>query len=164
MKTEYVDPILNFRPIIEVLRTDQTVDIPRYATQGSAGMDLQAAIANAIVLLPGESAMIPTGLRMHIGDPRIAAMILPRSGKGARDGLVVGNLVGLIDSDYQGELIVCAWNRNFDLPLRINPLDKIAQLVFVPVWQVALQVVAEFTQETARGMGGFGSTDATSQV
>jgi len=129
---------------------------PHYATPGSAGLDLRACIPEPLPLTPGQTTLVPTGMAIHLADPGLAAMILPRSGLGHKHGIVLGNLVGLIDSDYQGELMVSLWNRgqeNFTL----NPLDRIAQLVVVPVLQVAFNVVDEFT-DSARGAGGFGST------
>ena len=128
--------------------------LPAYATSGSAGMDLRACLDDAITLLPGETTLIPTGLAIHIGDPSLAAVILPRSGLGHKHGIVLGNLVGLIDSDYQGQLMISCWNRGADA-FSIQPGERIAQLVFVPVVQVALQQVETFDQ-SHRGEGGFG--------
>jgi dUTP pyrophosphatase len=130
--------------------------MPAYATKGSAGLDLRACIDAPLVLEPGAAHLLPTGLAIHIGDPHFAAMILPRSGLGARHGIVLGNLVGLIDSDYQGPLMVSCWNRGRDA-FTIEPMDRIAQLVVVPVVQVQWNVVDDF-DESARGTGGFGST------
>jgi len=129
---------------------------PHYATAGSAGLDLRACIEGPLKLHPGETQLIPTGLAIHLEDPGLAAIILPRSGLGHKHGIVLGNLVGLIDSDYQGEIMVSAWNRGKDA-FTINPLDRIAQLVVIPVLQVAFDVVDEFDAST-RGIGGFGST------
>lgn len=129
---------------------------PAYATVGSAGLDLRAATDDSIVLEPGSTIFIPTGIAIHIGDPSYAAMILPRSGLGSKNGIVLGNLVGLIDSDYQGQLMVCLWNRS-RLSFIVNPLDRIAQLVIVPVLQVGFNEVDDF-DTSARGEGGFGST------
>ncbi|WP_319244889.1 dUTP diphosphatase [uncultured Propionivibrio sp.] len=129
---------------------------PHYATAGSAGLDLRACIEGPLKLNPGETQLIPTGLAIHLEDPGLAAIILPRSGLGHKHGIVLGNLVGLIDSDYQGEIMVSAWNRGKDA-FTINPLDRIAQLVVIPVLQVAFDVVDEFDAST-RGVGGFGST------
>ena len=129
---------------------------PQYATSGSAGMDLRACIDEAVTLKPGETILIPTGIALHLEDSSLAAMILPRSGLGHKHGIVLGNLVGLIDSDYQGQIFVSTWNRG-DQDFLINPLERIAQLVVVPVVQVAFNVVEEFT-ESRRGAGGFGST------
>jgi dUTP pyrophosphatase len=128
--------------------------LPAYATTGSAGMDLRACLDAAIVLNPGDTNLIPTGIAIHIGDPGLAAVILPRSGLGHKHGIVLGNLVGLIDSDYQGQLFISCWNRGND-SFTINPGERIAQLVFVPVVQVALQQVEDFDQ-SQRGEGGFG--------
>ena len=129
---------------------------PHYATAGSAGLDLRACIEGPLKLHPGETQLIPTGLAIHLEDPGLAAIILPRSGLGHKHGIVLGNLVGLIDSDYQGEIMVSAWNRGKD-SFTINPLDRLAQLVVVPVLQVAFNVVDEF-DSSSRGDGGFGST------
>jgi len=129
---------------------------PKYATPGSAGIDLRACIEMAIKIHPGETILVPTGIAIHLCDPGLAAMILPRSGLGHKHGIVLGNLVGLIDSDYQGELFVSTWNRGHDT-FTLNPLDRLAQLVVVPVVQVAFNVVDEFPV-SERGAGGFGST------
>lgn len=129
---------------------------PRYATQGSAGIDLRACIDIAIKLHPGETILIPTGIAIHLSDPGLAAMILPRSGLGHKHGIVLGNLVGLIDSDYQGEIFVSTWNRGHD-NFTLNPMDRLAQLVVVPVVQVAFNIVEEFPV-SERAAGGFGST------
>jgi len=130
--------------------------LPAYATSGSAGLDLRACIDAPIVLAPGAAELVPTGLAIHIGDPGHAAMILPRSGLGHRHGIVLGNLVGLIDSDYQGPLMVSCWNRG-QAPFTIEPFERIAQLVVVPVVQAEFRVVDRF-DESERGAGGFGST------
>jgi dUTP pyrophosphatase len=130
--------------------------LPRYATSGAAGLDLRACIHKELTLEPGQSELLPTGMAIHIADPGYAAMILPRSGLGAKNGIVLGNLVGLIDSDYQGPLMVSLWNRG-RAAFAIQPLDRIAQMIVVPVAQVELQVVEEFAV-SARGTGGFGST------
>jgi dUTP pyrophosphatase len=130
--------------------------LPAYATAGAAGMDLRACIASPIVLAPGHTELIPTGIAVHLEDPGYAAMILPRSGLGHRHGIVLGNLVGLIDSDYQGQLMVSCWNRGTST-YTISPLERIAQLVVVPVCQVRLEVVESF-DESERAGGGFGST------
>ena len=130
--------------------------LPAYATPGSAGMDLRACIASPLVLAPGQTELIPTGIAIHIGDPGLAAVILPRSGLGHKHGIVLGNLVGLIDSDYQGQVFVSCWNRGGE-PFVVNPMERIAQLVVVPVVKVAFNVVESFA-ESARGAGGFGST------
>ena len=130
--------------------------LPAYATAGSAGLDLRACLDAPLVLEPGQAHLIPTGLAIHIGDPGLAAMILPRSGLGHKHGIVLGNLVGLIDSDYQGPLMVSCWNRGTSA-FTVQPLERVAQLVIVPVVQVELDVVESF-EESARGAGGFGST------
>ena len=130
--------------------------LPAYATGGSAGLDLRACLEAPLVLAPGDTQLIPTGLAIHLADPGLAAVIIPRSGLGHKHGIVLGNLVGLIDSDYQGQVFVSCWNRGRDA-FTINPLERIAQLVVVPVVQVKLNVVASF-EESARGAGGFGST------
>lgn len=129
---------------------------PHYATPGSAGVDLRACIDVAMKIRPGETILIPTGIAIHIADPTLAAVILPRSGLGHKHGIVLGNLVGLIDSDYQGELFVSTWNRGHET-FTINPLDRLAQLVIVPVVQVSFKIVDEFVV-SERGTGGFGST------
>lgn len=130
--------------------------LPAHATPGSAGLDLRACIDAPLRIAPGQTVLIPTGLSIHIADPGYAAMLLPRSGLGHRHGIVLGNLVGLIDSDYQGELMVSVWNRGQD-SFTLNPLDRIAQLVVVPVLQVGFNVVDDF-DASSRGEGGFGST------
>ncbi|HEX8989248.1 MAG TPA: dUTP diphosphatase [Rhodocyclaceae bacterium] len=129
---------------------------PHYATPGSAGLDLRACIEGPIKLHPGETALVPAGIAIHLADPGLAAMILPRSGLGHKQGIVLGNLVGLIDSDYQGEIFISTWNRGKEV-FTLNPLDRLAQLVVVPVVQVAFNVVDSF-EESHRGDGGFGST------
>ena len=129
---------------------------PRYATPGSAGLDLRACIDVPLVLAPGQTLLIPTGLAIHIADPGLAAMILPRSGLGHKHGIVLGNLVGLIDSDYQGPLMVSCWNRGH-AAFTVEPMERIAQLVIVPVVQAAFRRVEQFA-DSARGVGGFGST------
>ena len=130
--------------------------LPEYATAGSAGLDLRACIDDEIILYPGQTKLVPTGLAIHIDNPGYAAMILPRSGLGHKHGIVLGNLVGLIDSDYQGELMVSAWNRG-NTSFTLEPMERLAQLVIVPVQQVQFNVVDEF-EESDRGEGGFGST------
>ena len=132
------------------------VYLPSYATSGSAGLDLRACIDEPMEIMPGETKLIPTGLAIHIADPGYAALILPRSGLGHKHGIVLGNLVGLIDSDYQGQLMVSTWNRGTDA-FTLNPMERLAQLVIVPVLQVGFNVVEEF-EESDRGAGGFGST------
>ena len=141
---------------IKILDERIRQQLPAYATGGSAGLDLRAAIDDAITLRPGDTALVPTGLAIHLDDPGLAAIIIPRSGLGHKHGIVLGNLVGLIDSDYQGQVFVSCWNRGRD-PFVVNPLERIAQLVVVPVVQVELNVVADF-EASARGAGGFGST------
>jgi deoxyuridine 5'-triphosphate nucleotidohydrolase len=130
--------------------------LPAYATAGSAGLDLRACIDAPLPLAPGRAELIPTGLSIYVADPALAAVILPRSGLGHKHGLVLGNLVGLIDSDYQGPLMVSAWNRG-QAPFTIQPMERLAQLVIVPVQQVEWNVVADF-EASSRGAGGFGST------
>ena len=130
--------------------------LPHYATAGAAGLDLRACIDAALTLNPGSSQLVSSGVAIHVGDPGYAAMVLPRSGFGAKNGIVLGNLVGLIDSDYQGPLMISLWNRG-TAPFTIQPLERIAQLIVVPVMQVELEVVDDFAA-SARGAGGFGST------
>jgi dUTP pyrophosphatase len=130
--------------------------LPHYATAGAAGLDLRAALDAPLVLAPGATALIPTGMAIHLADRGYAAMILPRSGLGHKHGIVLGNLVGLIDSDYQGQLMVSTWNRGQE-SFTIQPMERIAQLVIVPVVQATLNIVDEFAAST-RGAGGFGST------
>ena len=139
--------------IINPLIKDQ---LPHYATAGSAGLDLRACISDKIVLEPGQTVLIPTGLAIHLADANYAAMILPRSGLGHKHGVVLGNLVGLIDSDYQGELMVSTWNRG-STAFTIEPFERIAQMVIVPVVQAQFNLVADF-DASDRGAGGFGST------
>ena len=131
-------------------------ELPHYATPGSAGLDLRACIPAPLTLAPGHTELIASGIAIHLGDPGLAAVVLPRSGLGHKHGIVLGNLVGLIDSDYQGEILVSTWNRGA-APFTINPLERLAQLVVVPVVQVAFNVVEEFGA-SRRGAGGFGST------
>jgi len=137
-------------------RLGRGIPLPEHSTPGSAGMDLRACTEDKLVLAPGETVLIPTGLAMHIADPGLAAVILPRSGLGHKHGLVMGNLVGLIDSDYQGQLYVSCWNRS-TTPFTIEPGMRIAQLVFLPVVQARWEVVEGFTASD-RGAGGFGHT------
>jgi dUTP pyrophosphatase len=141
---------------VKVLDARMASYLPAYATPGSAGLDLRACIDAPLRLAPGDSALIPTGLAIHIGDPSFAAMLLPRSGLGHKHGIVLGNLVGLIDSDYQGPLMVSCWNRG-QAAFTIEPLERIAQMVIVPVVQAAFRRVNDF-EASARGEGGFGST------
>jgi dUTP pyrophosphatase len=130
--------------------------LPHYATPGAAGLDLRACIEAPLTLMPGDSQLVPSGIAIHLGDPGYAAVVLPRSGLGSKNGIVLGNLVGLIDSDYQGPLMISVWNRGKSA-FTIQPMDRIAQLVVVPVAQVEFEVVQEFAA-SARGAGGFGST------
>ncbi len=137
-------------------RIGDTIPLPEYATPGAAGLDLRACLDAAVTLEPGQTTLVPTGLAIHIGDPGLAAVILPRSGLGHKHGIVLGNLVGLIDSDYQGQLFVSVWNRG-QSSFTIEVGERMAQLVFVPVVQAHFEVVDQF-HETERGAGGFGST------
>ena len=137
-------------------RIGKDLPIPAYATPGSAGLDLRALLDGPLTLAPGETSLIRTGIAIHIGDSGLAAVILPRSGLGHKHGIVLGNLVGLIDSDYQGQLMVSAWNRGATA-YTVQPGERIAQLVIVPVVQVALEIVADFAA-SERGAGGFGSS------
>lgn len=137
-------------------RIGREIPLPEYATHGAAGMDLRACVDAPLSVAPGETKLIPTGMAIHIEDPALAAVILPRSGLGHKHGIVLGNLVGLIDSDYQGQLFISCWNRGSE-SFTIEVGDRIAQLVFVPVVQAALQIVDEFT-ESHRAEGGFGHT------
>jgi dUTP pyrophosphatase len=131
--------------------------LPNYATAGSAGLDLRACLDEPLTLQPNAWQLVPTGMAIHLKDPNYAALILPRSGLGHKHGIVLGNLVGLIDSDYQGQLMVSAWNRS-DVAFTIDPMDRIAQLVIVPVVQAQFNLVDEFADSTERGAGGYGST------
>ena len=141
---------------IRILDEKIRAHLPAYATAGSAGLDLRACIDRPMTLTPGEASLIPTGLAIHLDDPGLAAVIIPRSGLGHKQGIVLGNLVGLIDSDYQGQLMVSCWNRSREAFV-VEPLARIAQLVVVPVVQVELRIVESF-EESARGASGFGST------
>lgn len=143
---------------IDVKILDQRLrnHLPAYATPGSAGLDLRACIEHVLTLRPGETELIPTGMAIHLADPGYAALILPRSGLGHKHGIVLGNLVGLIDSDYQGQLFISCWNRGREV-FMLNPLERIAQLVIVPVMQAEFNIVEDFEQ-SHRGEGGFGST------
>ncbi|MFM8466642.1 MAG: dUTP diphosphatase [Oxalobacteraceae bacterium] len=141
---------------VKILDPRMQEQLPAYATSGSAGLDLRACIDVPLAMEPGSTHLIRTGLAIHIGDPAYAAMILPRSGLGHKHGIVLGNLVGLIDSDYQGELMVSAWNRG-GASFVLNPMERLAQLVIVPVLQVGFRVVESFG-DSERGEGGFGST------
>jgi dUTP pyrophosphatase len=141
---------------VKVLDPRLRTQLPHYATAGAAGLDLRACIDAPLALAPGDAQLVPTGIAIHLDDPGYAALVLPRSGLGHRHGIVLGNLVGLIDSDYQGQIMVSCWNRGRE-PFTIQPLERIAQLVVVPVLQVELNVVDEFAA-SERGAGGFGST------
>ncbi|BCB26326.1 deoxyuridine 5'-triphosphate nucleotidohydrolase [Sulfurimicrobium lacus] len=141
---------------VKILDPRMHEQLPAYATPGAAGLDLRACLAEALVLNPGQTELIPTGIAIHLADPGYAALILPRSGLGHKHGIVLGNLVGLIDSDYQGQLFVSCWNRG-QTAFTINPLERIAQLVVVPVLQAQFNIVDEFAG-SERGAGGFGST------
>ena len=135
-------------------RVGDSVPLPHYATDGSAGLDMRAVIDDPVTVAPGETTLIPTGLAIHIGDPGLAAVLLPRSGLGHKHGLVLGNLTGLIDSDYQGQVFISCWNRG-SATYDIQPGERIAQMVFVPVEQVRFNVVESF-EDSSRGDGGFG--------
>ncbi|MBS1184739.1 MAG: DeoxyUTP pyrophosphatase [Proteobacteria bacterium] len=141
---------------VKILDARLRDQLPHYATTGSAGLDLRACIDAPVTLAPGETQLIPTGMAVHLADPGYAALILPRSGLGHKHGIVLGNLVGLIDSDYQGQLMVSAWNRG-QQPFELTPMERLAQLVIVPVVQAEFNVVDDF-ETSQRGEGGFGST------
>ena len=141
---------------VKILDERMRALLPAYATPGSAGLDLRACIDAPVTIEPGATVLIPTGLAIHIADPGYCAMILPRSGMGHKNGIVLGNLVGLVDSDYQGQLMISTWNRS-QSAFTLQPLDRLAQLVIVPVMQVAFNVVDDF-DASDRGAGGFGST------
>jgi dUTP pyrophosphatase len=141
---------------VKILDERMRDQMPSYGTPGSAGLDLRACIDAAIEIAPGQTILVQTGLSIYVEDPRYAALILPRSGLGHKHGIVLGNLVGLIDSDYQGQLMVSTWNRS-NLPFTLEPMERLAQLVIVPIQQVELKIVDEFA-ESSRGTGGFGST------
>ena len=141
---------------IKILDETMGEQLPKYATDGSAGLDLRACLTEAMVIQPGQTELIPTGMAIHIQDNTLCGMILPRSGLGHKHGIVLGNLVGLIDSDYQGQLFISIWNRS-QTAFTLNPMERIAQLVIVPVVQVGFEVVADFG-DSSRGAGGFGST------
>jgi dUTP pyrophosphatase len=142
---------------VKVLDPRMAEQLPAYATSGSAGLDLRACLDEPLTLEPNAWQLVPTGLAIHLADPGFAAMILPRSGLGHKHGIVLGNLVGLIDSDYQGQLMVSAWNRS-DVAFTIEPMERIAQMVIVPVVQAQFNMVSEFAATSERGMGGYGST------
>ncbi len=141
---------------LQILDSRIRENLPAYATNGAAGLDLRACLEAPLVIAPGETKLIPTGMAIHLDDPGLAAMILPRSGLGHKHGIVLGNLVGLIDSDYQGQIFVSCWNRGKE-SFTIQPLERIAQMVIVPVVQVGFNIVDNFA-ESDRGAGGFGST------
>jgi dUTP pyrophosphatase len=144
---------------VKILDARLRDQLPHYATTGSAGLDLRACLDAPVTLAPGETRLIPTGMAIHLADPGYAALILPRSGLGHKHGIVLGNLVGLIDSDYQGQLMVSAWNRG-QQPFELTPMERLAQLVIVPVVQAEFNVVDEF-ETSQRGEGGFGSSGRT---
>jgi dUTP pyrophosphatase len=144
---------------VKILDARLRDQLPQYATPGSAGLDLRACVQAPLTLHPGQTELIPAGIAIHINDPGYAAVILPRSGLGHKHGIVLGNLVGLIDSDYQGQLLVSTWNRG-NTPFVINPMERLAQLVVIPVMQVEFNVVDDFDASN-RGAGGFGSTGKT---
>jgi dUTP pyrophosphatase len=137
-------------------RIGDSFPLPRYGTDGAAGLDLIACLDESLVLKPGDTHLIPTGIAIHIGDPGLAAVLLPRSGLGHKHGIVLGNLVGLIDSDYQGQIFVSCWNRSHQA-FTIEPGDRIAQMVFVPIVKAGFEIVADF-DASQRGSGGFGHT------
>ncbi|ACD17555.1 dUTP diphosphatase [Paraburkholderia phytofirmans] len=141
---------------LKILDARMRDQLPAYATTGSAGLDLRACLDEALTLKPGETALVPTGLAIHVGDAGYAALILPRSGLGHKHGIVLGNLVGLIDSDYQGQLMISTWNRG-ETTFVLNPMERLAQLVIVPVVQAEFNIVDDF-ETSDRGAGGFGST------
>ena len=142
---------------VKILDSRMADQLPAYATTGSAGLDLRACLDASLTLEPNAWQLVPTGLAIHLADPGFAAMILPRSGLGHKHGIVLGNLVGLIDSDYQGQLMVSAWNRS-SVAFTIEPMERIAQMVIVPVVQAELNIVNEFDKASERGAGGYGST------
>ena len=142
---------------VKILDTRMREQLPQYATPGSAGLDLRACLDAPLILAPNAWQLVPTGIAIHLKDPGYAAMLLPRSGLGHKHGIVLGNLVGLIDSDYQGQLMVSCWNRS-DVAFTIEPMERIAQMVIVPVVQARWRVVEEFADATERGAGGYGST------
>jgi dUTP pyrophosphatase len=141
---------------LKILDARMREQLPAYATTGSAGLDLRACLDEPLTLKPGDTALVPTGLAIHVADPGYAALILPRSGLGHKHGIVLGNLVGLIDSDYQGQLMISTWNRG-ETTFVLNPMERLAQLVIVPVVQAEFNIVDDFEQSN-RGAGGFGST------
>ncbi len=145
---------------VKIMDQRMATQLPAYATPGSAGLDLRACMDSAVTLQPNAWQLIPTGIAIYLADPNYAALILPRSGLGHKHGIVLGNLVGLIDSDYQGQLMVSAWNRS-DTAFTIEPMERIAQLVIVPVVQAQFNVVNDFAATSERGAGGYGSTGKT---
>jgi len=144
---------------VKIMDERMRSQLPQYATAGSAGLDLRACLEEAIDIAPGQTVLVPTGISIYINDPRYCAMILPRSGLGHKHGIVLGNLVGLIDSDYQGQLMVSTWNRGTS-SFKLEPMERLAQLVIVPVMQIEWSIVDEFASSD-RGEGGFGSTGKT---
>ena len=144
---------------VKIMDERMRSQLPQYATPGSAGLDLRACLEKAIDIAPGQTLLVPTGISIYINDPRYCAMILPRSGLGHKHGIVLGNLVGLIDSDYQGQLMVSTWNRG-NASFRLEPMERLAQLVIVPVMQIEWSIIDEFATSD-RGEGGFGSTGKT---
>ena len=142
---------------VKIINPKMQEMLPQYATSGSAGLDLRACIDDIMIIKAGETILLPTGLAIHISNPHLCGMILPRSGLGHKHGIVLGNLTGLIDSDYQGQLFVSVWNRSAT-DFELKPMERIAQLVIVPVVQASFTIVDEFTHEEQRGSGGFGST------
>ena len=141
---------------VKIIDERMRSQLPQYATSGSAGLDLRACLDQAIDIAPGQTVLVPTGIAIYINDPQYCAMILPRSGLGHKHGIVLGNLVGLIDSDYQGQLMVSTWNRGSS-SFKLEPMERLAQLVIVPVLQIECSIVDEF-ESSSRGEGGFGST------
>ena len=141
---------------VKIIDERMRSQLPQYATSGSAGLDLRACVDQAIDIAPGQTVLVPTGIAIYINDPQYCAMILPRSGLGHKHGIVLGNLVGLIDSDYQGQLMISTWNRGAS-NFKLEPMERLAQLVLVPVLQIEWSIVDEF-ESSSRGEGGFGST------
>lgn len=151
---------LQLKILNDKIGNDERFPLPQHATQGSAAVDLRACIDSAITINPGETQLIGTGIAVYIADPNYAGLILPRSGLGHKHGIVLGNLVGLIDSDYQGELMVSVWNRG-DTPFTLEPAERLAQYMVVPVQQVGFEVVDQFSDDSDRGAGGFGHSGRT---
>lgn len=152
--------VLHMQIELKILDERLRDNLPTYATPGSAGLDLRACLAEPLTLQPNAWQLVPTGMAIHLKDPGYAALILPRSGLGHKHGIVLGNLVGLIDSDYQGQLMVSAWNRS-DVPYTLQPMERLAQLVVVPVVQASFKLVDAFEGTSLRGEGGYGSTGVT---